>query len=117
MPEGSSLIPFFHYGQLHLLNFSFVHYDYGSMKQSVLSDGNLDIPPPYNLNNVITPTAMFVGAGDTTADPGDNEVLSKDLPNVFHYEVSFHMLGGVKYFGLNNNLRELLFCVSVLCLI
>ena len=58
------------------------------MKETVLSDSQ-KTPLPYNISNVITPTAMFVGAGDTTADPGDNEVLSKDLPNVFHYEVSF----------------------------
>ena len=66
-----------------------MHYDDGNMKENVSSDSK-DNPLPYNLNNVITPTAMFVGAGDTTADPGDNEILSKDLPNVFHYEVCFH---------------------------
>ena len=80
MPEGTSMIPIYHYGQLHLLNFSMAHYDNGS---SV-------VPPlPYELNHVTTPTAMFVGAGDTTADPTDNEHLSNDLPNVFHYEACY----------------------------
>ena len=80
-PEGTSAIPLYHFAQLSLLNFSFVHYDDGTTNE---------IPPPYNLDNVVTPTAMFIGAGDTTADAGDNEVLSKDLPNVFHYEVSLY---------------------------
>ena len=80
MPEGTSMIPIYHYGQLHLLDFSMAHYDNGS---SVVP------PSPYELNHVTTPTAMFVGAGDTTADPTDNERLSNDLPNVFHYEVCY----------------------------
>ena len=80
MPEGTSMIPIYHYGQLHLLDFSMAHYDNGS---SVVP------PSPYELNHVTTPTAMFVGAGDTTADPTDNEHLSNDLPNVFHYEACY----------------------------
>ena len=83
MPEGTSMIPIYHYGQLHLLDFSMAHYDNGS---SVVP------PTPYELNHVITPTAMFVGAGDTTADPTDNERLSKDLPNVFHYEACYILI-------------------------
>ena len=87
LPEGSSLIPYWHFEQLHLLNFSFVHYDDGSFDQNSLRKDRTT-PPPYNLNNVITPTALFVGAGDPKADSGDNDVLAEDLPNVFHYEVA-----------------------------
>ena len=53
-------------------------------------------PLPYNLDNVITPTALFVGAGDSTADSGDAYALANDLPSVFHYEVAVrkaNMLG------------------------
>jgi len=77
-PDATSPIPLYHFAQLSLQNFSMVHYD----------DGTTDLePPPYDLNNVQTPTAMFIGAGDTTADDADNQVLANDLPNVFHYEV------------------------------
>ena len=55
-----------------------IHYDDGTTNEE---------PPLYDLNNVQTPTAMFIGAGDTTADDADNQYLAKDLPNVFHYEV------------------------------
>ena len=81
------MIPLYHFAQLHLLNFTFVHYDDGSANENG-GKPTRQIPPPYNLDNVIAPTALFVGAGDTTADSGDNHVLSKDLPNVFHYEVA-----------------------------
>ena len=46
-----------------------------------------ETPPDYNLQNVIAPTALFVGGEDTLASVKDNIHLANALPNVFHHEV------------------------------
>lgn len=86
LPAGSSAKPFVHYAQLHLTDNEFLKYDYGPKENAARYNGS-ETPPPYNLDNVIAPTALFVGEADHTGNVEDNAHLAQVLPNCFHHEV------------------------------
>ena len=71
---------------MHLTDNEFLKYDYGPKENAARYNGS-KTPPPYNLENVIAPTALFVGEDDTLGDPEDNEHLAQVLPNLLHHEV------------------------------
>ena len=75
-----------HYAQLFLTDNEFLKYDYGPKENKARYNGS-ETPPPYNLNNVIAPTALFVGEWDDLGTVEDNEHLAQVLPNCFHHEV------------------------------
>ena len=86
LPAGSSAKPFVHYAQLHLADNEFLKYDYGPRENAARYNGS-KTPPPYNLSNVIAPTALFVGESDDLGTVEDNNHLAEVLPNCFHHEV------------------------------
>ena len=86
LPAGSSAKPFVHYAQLHLADNEFLKYDYGPRENAARYNGS-KTPPPYNLSNVIAPTALFVGESDDLGTVEDNNHLAEVLPNCFYHEV------------------------------
>ena len=86
LPAGSSAKPFVHYAQLFLSDNEFRQYDYGPRENKIRYNGS-ETPPPYELANVVAPTALFVGEADDLGNIEDNDHLAKVLPNCFHHEV------------------------------
>ena len=86
IPAGTTANPFVHYAQLHLTDNQFLKYDYGPEENAVRYNGSIN-PPPYNIEKIVTPTALFVGEVDSLGDIADNNHLAQVLPNVFHHEV------------------------------
>lgn len=81
IPAGSSTRPFVHYAQLHLSDYEFKKYDFGSEEANQEHYGT-SVPPAYDLNNVKVPVALFVGDKDDLACVEDVTVLADRLPNV-----------------------------------
>lgn len=43
--------------------------------------------PLCHVQDMPTPTLLFVGANDVLGDPGDNEALKPRIKNLVHYEI------------------------------
>ena len=43
--------------------------------------------PLYNVQDMTTPTVLFVGANDVLGDPADAAALKPQISNLIHYEV------------------------------
>lgn len=85
-PTGISTRPLVHYAQLYLNNDTFEHFDFGSPEVNLEHYG-IETPPPYDLSQVVAPTAVFIGEKDDMATIEGGEKLASLLPNCFHSEV------------------------------
>lgn len=84
VPAGTSTRPIVHYAQLHMTDLAFQKFDFGS-KENEATYGS-STPPAYDLSNVKTPLAIWVGDKDYLVDIQDVDHLVSVLPNVKFYE-------------------------------
>ena len=85
-PSGMSTRPLVHYGQLHLNNDAFELFDFGSSEENLEHYGS-ETPRQYNLENIVAPTALFIGESDDLATVQGCQKLASILPNVIYSEV------------------------------
>lgn len=76
---GSALHQAVHYGQL-VKHKRFCHFDHGKKKN--LKIYGSELPPDYNLTNVVVPVAYYYGKQDTICVPKDQADSIRLLPNV-----------------------------------
>ena len=86
IPDGTSIRPFAHYGQLTLGRNIFKKCHLGSSEENVNRYG-FEAPPVYNVSKVTTPVALFVGNEDVLSTVEDVKNLATNLPNVLLLEV------------------------------
>ncbi|XP_063627478.1 lipase 1-like [Cydia splendana] len=105
-PGGTSRKNFMHVNQL-VLSKRFCEFDYGPK-------GNLDhygyvVPPDYNLHQVTTKVALFVGENDVLCTVKDVDILRSILPNVVHYHIMEDKVWNHIDFTLGNDMNITLF--------
>ncbi|XP_047740223.1 lipase 3 [Hyalella azteca] len=94
-PAGTSVHTVNHYAQLYVST-NFTKYDYGALGNQ--NHYGQTTPPAFNLDNVVTPTALFWGANDWLATPEDVARLATELPNVIlNYRVPFDMFNHLDF--------------------
>ncbi|CAG5055774.1 unnamed protein product [Parnassius apollo] len=87
IPSGASAKQFAHYGQ-GVVSEDFRQFDYGDIKNLDLYGSNM--PPSYNLENIIAPVSMFYSEADWFTDPRDVDKLYRRLGNVIDlYKVPY----------------------------
>lgn len=79
MPGGASVKQLAHYGQ-EIVSGHFRHFDHGILN-NIRNYGSFS-PPPYELNKVVAPVALFYGDNDWLVAKRDVRELGKKLPNV-----------------------------------
>lgn len=79
-PEGSSVKPLVHYGQLIDSAIYFRKYDMGTPMNNMDAYGTPE-PPDYDLDKITLPTYLFYGDGDSLVIMEDVETLAEHLPN------------------------------------
>lgn len=105
IPSGSSLKTYKHFAQL--LDGTFTKFSYDSRTNMKLYGSK--IAPEYELNNVKTPTRMYVGRGDPLTTVKDVQKLSASLPN----SMGIHVVDRPEWnhldFAFSSNANELVF--------
>ncbi|CAG5055775.1 unnamed protein product [Parnassius apollo] len=87
IPSGASVKQFAHYGQ-GVVSGDFRKFDYGDVKNLDLYGSN--VPPSYNLENIIAPVSIFYSEADWFTDPRDVHKLYRRLGNVIElYKVPY----------------------------
>lgn len=79
-PEGSSVKPLVHYGQLIENGENFTKYDFGRVENMEIYGTSK--PPNYDMSQITMPLYLYYGDGDSLVDPIDVQILADHLPNV-----------------------------------
>ncbi|XP_029197906.2 lipase member K-like [Acropora millepora] len=82
--EGTSFKNMVHFSQI-IVEGKCQMFDYGPTGNE--KHYNQTSPPLCRVQNMRTPTLMFVGGNDGLGDPSDNKALEPQIKNLVHYEV------------------------------
>ncbi|CAK1584937.1 unnamed protein product [Parnassius mnemosyne] len=95
IPSGASVKQLAHYGQ-GVVSEDFRQFDYGDSKNLDLYESN--VPPSYNLENIVAPVSLFYSEADWFTDPRDVNALYKRLGNVIDvYKVPYEQFSHLDF--------------------